>query len=207
VTRHRFLALGDSYTIGEAVDEAGRWPVQLAARLRARGVQIAAPEIIARTGWSTDELAAAIDAAEPPPRGPYDLVSLLIGVNNQYRRRGVEEYAREFDALLARAVVFAGGDAGRVLVLSIPDWSATPFADGDDRDRRTIALAIDAFNAVNHGAARRAGARYVDVTGVSRRAETDPALTAQDGLHPSALQYAEWADLALPAALRALGGL
>ncbi|MFN8501857.1 MAG: GDSL-type esterase/lipase family protein [Kouleothrix sp.] len=197
----RFLALGDSYTIGESVAAAERWPVQLAGLLRARGVALAEPQIIARTGWTTDELAAAIDAAEP--QGPFDLVSLLVGVNNQYRGRAAGEYRAELRALLGRAVALAGGDARRVLVLSIPDWGVTPFAAG--RDAARIAAEIDAFNAIGRAEALDAGVRYVDVTAESRRAATDPALVAGDGLHPSGAMYAAWAALALPDALAALG--
>lgn len=196
-----FLALGDSYTIGEGVDEAQRWPVQLAALLRERGIDVAEPRIIARTGWTTDELSAAIDDAGP--QGPYALVSLLIGVNNQYRGRGAEEYRTEFAALLQRAVGFAGGEASRVIVLSIPDWGVTPFADG--RDRGQIAAEIDAYNAINRDEARRAGAHWIDVTPQSRAAGADPAFLVADGLHPSGRAYAEWARLALPAATEALG--
>ena len=199
-TGARYLALGDSYTIGEGVAPTGRWPVQLAELLRARGMEIRSPEIIAQTGWTTDELAAAIDRASP--RGPYSLVSLLIGVNNQYRGRSVEEYRREFRALLERAVTLAGGDAGRVLVLSIPDWGVTPFAAG--RDRTRIAAEIDQFNAVNRAVTQEIGARYVDVTAVSRARGGEPAMVVSDGLHPSAQMYTEWAQLALPAALQAL---
>ncbi|WP_282298557.1 GDSL-type esterase/lipase family protein, partial [Stenotrophomonas sp. PS02289] len=122
----RYLALGDSYTIGEGVAEQGRWPVQLSAALRAAGVDIADPQIIATTGWTTDELDAGIDAAAP--QGPFDLVTLLIGVNNQYRGRSVDEYRTQFSALLQRALGFAGQRAQRVLVLAIPDWGVTPFA-------------------------------------------------------------------------------
>jgi lysophospholipase L1-like esterase len=197
----RFLALGDSYTIGEGVDEAERWPVRLAALLRERGVPVADPQVIARTGWTTDELSAAIDDADP--QGPFALVSLLIGVNNQYRGRDAEEYRAEFVGLLRRAIGFAGGDASRVVVLSIPDWSPTPFA--ADRDRPRIAAEIDAYNAINREEAARAGAGYVDVTAQSRAAGADPAFLADDGLHPSGRSYAEWARLALPAALDALG--
>ena len=198
----RFLALGDSYTIGEGVAEAERWPVQLAAMLRERGIPLSDPEIIARTGWTTDELSAAIDQADP--RGPYALVSLLIGVNNQYRGRAVEEYRAEFDALLRRAVAFAGGDPSRVVVLSIPDWGVTPFAEG--RDRARIAAEIDAYNAVSARQAKLAHARWVDVTAASRAAGADPAMLVADGLHPSGRAYAEWARLALPAATAALTG-
>jgi lysophospholipase L1-like esterase len=195
----RFLALGDSYTIGEGVDEAERWPVQLTALLRERGVPVGHPEIIARTGWTTDELAAAIDEADP--RGPYALVTLLIGVNNQYRGRGAEEYRAQFTDLLRRAVAFAGGDARRVIVLSIPDWGVTPFAQG--RDRAQIAGEIDLHNAINREEAARAGARYVDVTAQTRAA---PGSVVSDGLHPSGESYAEWARLALPQAQAALSG-
>lgn len=196
----RFLALGDSYTIGEGVDEGERWPVRLAAMLRERGVDVADPEIIARTGWTTDELSAAIDDADP--HGPYALVSLLIGVNNQYRGRDAEEYRAEFVGLLRRAIGFAGGDARRVIVLSIPDWGVTPFADG--RDRARIAAEIDAYNAINRDEAARAGARWVDVTAQTRQAGADPSFLVGDGLHPSARSYAEWSRLALPAAQEAL---
>lgn len=197
----RFLALGDSYTIGESVPESERWPVQLAAMLRERGVPVEAPVIIARTGWTTDELAAGIEAAAP--RGTFDLVSLLIGVNNQYRGRDAEEYRLQFRERLAQAVGFADGDPRRVIVLSIPDWGVMPFAEG--RDRARIAAEIDRFNAINREETSRAGARYVDVTPVSREAAGDPSLVAGDGLHPSGAQYTHWARLALPAALAALG--
>ena len=135
----RYLALGDSYTIGQSVDEADRFPVQLVARLRADGVDIAGPEIIARTGWTTDELDGGIDAAGP--RGPYALVTLLIGVNNQYRGRPVETYTPEFTALLQRSIGIAGDDPGRVVVVSIPDYGATPFGQRGDpaRTGRTVA--------------------------------------------------------------------
>jgi lysophospholipase L1-like esterase len=185
----RFLALGDSYTIGEKVDSLERWPVQLARLLRARGVSVAEPEIIARTGWTTDELAAGISVAAPPDT--YGLVTLLIGVNNQYRGRDPERYRAEFSSLLAQSVEFAGGKADRVVVLSIPDWGVTPFAAG--RDRAKIATEIDRFNAINREEARKAGARYVDVTPVSR--EPHEAWTTGDGLHPSGRQYLKWAEL------------
>jgi lysophospholipase L1-like esterase len=195
-----FLALGDSYTIGEAVPPEQHWPVRLAGLLRAEGLPVAEPEIIATTGWTTDELSAAIDRANPP--GPYPLVSLLIGVNNQYRGRSLEEYREQFGALLARAIALAGGVPGRVLVLAIPDWGVTPYAEG--RDRAAIAAALDEFNAANRAAALAAGAHYVDVTPLSRLAGLDPGLLAPDGLHPSGRQYLEWARLALPAACLAL---
>ncbi|MBI1808695.1 MAG: SGNH/GDSL hydrolase family protein [Gemmatimonadetes bacterium] len=196
---HRFLALGDSYTIGEGVAAGERWPSRLAELLRASRVDVAAPEIVARTGWTTAELDAAItDAA---PRGPYDLVSLLIGVNDQYRGATPAAYAPAFDGLLARAIGFAGGAPARVLVLSIPDWGVTSYAEG--RDRAAVGATIDAFNRVARAAVTAAGAHWVEVTDLSREPHDD--WLAADGLHPSAAQYAQWAARALPAASAALG--
>lgn len=196
-----YLALGDSYTIGEGVPDAGRWPVQLAVRLRREGVALDDPTIVATTGWTTDELSAAMDAATFTP--PYDLVSLLIGVNNQYRGRGVDDYRDEFRRLLERAIALAGQRAGRVLVLSIPDWGVTPFAHGSGRDVLRIADELDVYNAIAHDESARRGAHFVDITGISRQ---HPALLADDGLHPSAAQYALWTEAAVPTALAMLAG-
>jgi lysophospholipase L1-like esterase len=197
-----YLALGDSYTIGESVAEAGRWPMQLAAMLRAEGIAIdgrdaADPRIIATTGWTTDELSAAIDAAEPLG-SDWGLVSLLIGVNNQYRGRTVDDYAPEFSALLERAIGFAGGRADRVFVLAIPDWGTTPFAARSGRDTAAIARELDAYNAAAARICRERGVAFVDIAPVSRARGAEPAMLADDGLHPSAAMYAEWARLALP---------
>jgi lysophospholipase L1-like esterase len=202
----RYLALGDSYTIGEGVEDAGRWPMQLAARLREAGIAIADPRIIATTGWTTDELAAAMDAAEP--LGDWDFVSLLIGVNNQYRGRAVDEYVGEFHRLLRRAIALAGGRMERVLVLSIPDWGGTPFAFASGRDRQAIAHDLDAYNAAARELCAAEGVAFVDITGISRtEAGSDAsAMLAEDGLHPSAAQYARWTDAALPVALGLLAG-
>jgi len=189
-----FLALGDSYTIGEGVDSTARWPVALARALRASHVPIRDPVVVARTGWTTQELAAGIDEAYVS--GTYDLVSLLIGVNNQYRGRELEEYRAQLAELLDRAVGFAGGEPARVLVLSIPDWGVTPFAQGRDRER--IAAEIDAFNEVKRQETEAVGARYLDVTGMSREAAERPELLAQDGLHPSRAMYELWVDSLLP---------
>ncbi len=196
----RFLALGDSYTIGEGAAPDGRWPAQLAAALDG-GTTLADPEIVAVTGWTTDELMAGI--AEARPRGPFELVSLLVGVNDQYRGRPVEEFRPRFRALLAAAVGFAGGEPARVLVLSIPDWGVTPFAEG--RDRAAIASAIDAYNAAAAEEAARAGARWVDITPISRRPDPGGTGLAADQLHPSAAQYVEWTRAVLPHAAAALG--
>jgi lysophospholipase L1-like esterase len=196
-----FLALGDSYTIGEGVAPGERWPVQLAARLRGESVDIADPQIVATTGWTTDELSLAVATTEFTP--PYALVTLLIGVNNQYRGRGVDEYRAQFRDLLQRAIRLAGGVATRVIVVSIPDWGVTPFAAREDRDAAGIAREIDAFNAAASAETAKAGAAWVDVTAISRMAESRQELV-NDGLHPSGTQYARWTDAILPAARAAL---
>lgn len=195
----RYLALGDSYTIGESVEEAERFPNQLASLLANEGVTVDV-KIIARTGWTTDELWRGIQAEVVEP--PYDMVSLLIGVNNQYRGRGLEEYREGFIFLLNKAIEYAGGDVKRVVVFSIPDWGVTPFAYG--RDTTQIANEIDAFNKVNLEESTKAGVHYVDVTPSSRLALNDKTLIASDGLHPSGKMYAEWAQSALPIALNIL---
>lgn len=197
-----YLALGDSYTIGEGVAESDRWPLQLAHALREDGIPLADPHIIATTGWTTDELSAAIDEVEP--LGVYGFVSLLIGVNNQYRGRDVGEYTDQFAALLERAIGFADGRANRVLVLSIPDWGVTQFATLSAGDRAHISGELDAFNAAAQAICAQHGVAFVDTTPVSRVHGAEPAMMAEDGLHPSAAMYVEWIQLALPVARRLL---
>ena len=197
----RYLALGDSYTIGEGIDASGRWTHQLAAALRADGIALDDPVTIARTGWTTDELDAAIDAAAPAD--DYDFATVLIGVNNQYRGRAVDEYAREFEALLRRAIGFAGGRAGRVMVLSIPDWGATRFGRDSGRDLAQVTRELDAYNAAARAVCERDGVAFVDITATSRRHRED-AMLAEDGLHPSAAMQALWMREALPVARRLL---
>ena len=192
----RYLALGDSYTIGERVAEEERWPNQLAKLLAEQGID-SDVTIIARTGWTTDELRQGIRAQEVEP--PYDLVSLLIGVNNQYRGYDIREYREQFVFLLSKSIEYAGGDPNRVIVLSIPDWGVTPFAAG--RDPEQIAREVDQFNRVNREESEKAGVHYVDVTPFSREVVRDAALTASDGLHPSGKMYAHWAEMVLPTAL------
>lgn len=194
-TANTFLALGDSYTIGEGVAENERWPAQLVARLRADGIAIDDSQIIARTGWATDELSSAMDAATLHP--PYALVTLSIGVNNQYRGRALEEYRKQFQALLTRTIVLAGNNPDHVIVVSIPDWSVTPYARGEGRDATQVAEQIDAFNATASEETRRARAHWVDITAISRDPHARGELTA-DGLHPSGAQYARWLEAILP---------
>lgn len=189
-----YLALGDSYTIGESVATDQRWPVQLADSLRRRGYSMAEPHIIARTGWTTDELQAGI--ARENPEGPFTLVSLLIGVNNQYRGRSVENFREQFRELLIQAIGFADGNPSRVIVLSIPDWGVTPFAGNRDRDR--IASEIDTFNRVKREETENANAHFIPITGISRQAADDRSLIAGDGLHPSGKMYQLWVEAALP---------
>jgi lysophospholipase L1-like esterase len=192
-----FLALGDSYTIGEGVAEAERWPNQLAAPLN-----LPAPEIVARTGWTTDELAAAMDAHTFHP--PYALVTLLIGVNNQYRGRDLANYRAEFTQLLQRAISLAGDKPQHVVVVSIPDWSVTPFAHASGRDLAQTAREIDAFNAVNAQIAASLHAGYADVTAISRDRGGEVDMLVDDGLHPSAAMYMRWLTAIEPAARAAL---
>jgi lysophospholipase L1-like esterase len=194
-----YLALGDSYTIGEAVAAHDRWPAELIQRLRRAGVVIDDPRIVAVTGWTTDELAQGMDAASLTPA--YDLVTLQIGVNNQYRGRTADDYRDQFAGLLARAIMLAGGHAARVVVVSIPDWGVTRFALEQGRDRARIAAELDAYNAIARDESHRVGARFVDITGISR---AHPDLIADDGLHPSAAQYALWAEAIEPIVRAAL---
>jgi lysophospholipase L1-like esterase len=189
-----YLALGDSYTIGEGAPETGRWPVQLAAMAQAQGLPLAPPTIIARTGWTTAELQEAIRAANH--HQTYGLVSLLIGVNNQYRGQSVALYRQEFRALLATAVAFAGGQARHVVVLSIPDWGQAPFAEG--RDRAQIAQEIDQFNAVAHEECQHADVAFVDITPLTRAAAAGEQRFVADGLHYAGAHMRRWAALALP---------
>lgn len=189
-SKYTCLALGDSYTIGESVDKANRFPVQLADTLNDSDVNITETNIVAKTGWTTTDLAEGIKKSEL--NNTYDMVTLLIGVNNQYQGLSIEDYRSEFDDLLQQSVDFAGGETDKVIVISIPDYSVTPFAEG--RDREEIAEEIDAFNDINKELAEKAGAKYVNITPISRQAEDNPDLTAEDGLHPSGLMYSLWVE-------------
>jgi lysophospholipase L1-like esterase len=192
--RRSYLALGDSYTIGEAVPEAGRFPVQTSLKLAAMGLVFDPPKIIAVTGWTTGNLLSAL--SQTPPSNTYDIVTLLIGVNNQYQGRSEQEYRTEFTALLNKSINYAGGRKNRVFVLSIPDYSVTPFAKNSDTVR--IAKEIDEFNAINKQITQEAGVAYLDITPISREGKSNPGLIAQDGLHPSAQQYERWSSLLAP---------
>lgn len=201
-TSHKlsYLALGDSYTIGEGVPQEARWGKQLAEMLRADTIDIGDPVTIARTGWTTSELASAIRSRNPS--SDFDLVSLLIGVNNQYRGQSIAAYRTEFRELLQTSIRLAGGNPGNVIVLSIPDWGATPFAAGSNRQQ--IAQEIDAFNAVAKEEAQHAGVALIDITPLTRLYGNDNSYLASDGLHYSGKMHREWAMLALPVAKNVL---
>jgi lysophospholipase L1-like esterase len=183
-----WLALGDSYTIGEGVAREETYPFQTAFILRKQGIPISDPEIIAKTGWTTDELENAINHSNL--KSEYDIVSLLIGVNNQYRGRSVTDYHADFERLLQRAVSFAGNQNRHVFALSIPDWGVTGFAEG--RDRKKIAKDIDQFNAINSAVSRQLQANYLDITPLTRE---HPDLLVSDKLHPNGKMYGMWANL------------
>jgi lysophospholipase L1-like esterase len=186
----KFLALGDSYTIGESVAENERWPVLLCKALDAKGLNFAEPKIIATTGWRTDDLKRAIDAEKLSKN--YDLVSLLIGVNNQYQGRSSSAYAPEFEELLEMAIEFAGGDQSKVIVISIPDYGFTPYG---KENQAKISAELDEFNAINRSISDKYHVQYFNITDISRRGLGDPSLIATDGLHPSGKMYEEWVRL------------
>lgn len=189
-----FLALGDSYTIGESVEISERWPMQLAQALRENGVEIENPKIIAKTGWTTDELKEAIADADLNP--PYDLVTLLIGVNDQYREYDIQNYPGKFLYLLKKSISLAGDKPGHVMVLSIPDYGVTPFA--REKNPAKISKEIDRYNAINKSISDSLGVPYIDITPISKEAKRDSTLLADDRLHPSGKMYGQWINKVLP---------
>ncbi len=197
-----YLAIGDSYTIGEALPLSGSFPHQLRKGLKEKGLQVGTPLIIAKTGWTTAELQEGIKAAALQSK--FDIVTLLIGVNNQYRGASKNVYRTEFRDLLEKAIAFAGGKKSHVFVVSIPDWGATPFGRQSGRDTETIAQEIDAFNAINREETLAEGVSYTDITPASRLAKSDESLIASDGLHPSEKMYKDWADQLEPKILKGL---
>ncbi len=197
------LSLGDSYTIGEGVKPEERWPMQLAHAMRSVGLEVREPQIIARTGWTTDELKKGIEDSKVETR--YDWVTLLIGVNNQYRGRSADEYRKELREQLKYAIEKAGSNPKRVIVVSIPDWGVTPFAKEKGKDPAKIAGEIDTYNRVKQEEAERLGVHFVDITDISRGAGLEdsklPAnqrLLADDGLHPSGQMYKRWVERVIP---------
>lgn len=187
---YSYLALGDSYTIGESVPMSKNFPHQTVTLLKKAGVNMNEPAIVAKTGWTTDELQEQLSRTRLAV--PFDFVTLLIGVNNQYRGRSADEYAKQFEELLQQAIDYADGKTNHVIVLSIPDWGVTPFAEG--RDRAKIAKEIDLFNSINERISKQYKVHYINITPFTREATTDKTLVAKDGLHPSAKDYARWAE-------------
>lgn len=185
-----YLALGDSYTIGESVLLYKSFPYQVVHILRKKGLNFSAPEIIAKTGWTTDELKNGLNEHYPLPQ--YHIVTLLIGVNNQYRGRPVEEYKLEFETLLKQALLHANGVKERVIVLSIPDYSVTPFT--DSMDKKNISEEISLYNSVNKAVSLQYKVHYVDITTDFKKALNDSSLLAPDNLHPSEIEYKNWAE-------------
>ena len=184
-----YLALGDSYTIGEKVAAEDNFPNQVVKLLNDAGFDFEPPVIIAKTGWTSDELAEAIQKAEL--KSHYDFVTLLIGVNDQYRGRSVEDYKPGFGWLLEKAILLAGDNPSHVIVLSIPDWGATPFAVG--RNRAEIAREIDRFNEINQAMAMAKKIHYINITPGTRTSALQAGMLAEDGLHPSGKEYELWA--------------
>ncbi|WP_316830657.1 SGNH/GDSL hydrolase family protein [Pedobacter aquatilis] len=193
---YTYLALGDSYTIGQSVTQAESFPYQLQTLLKKNGRNVEDPKIIAVTGWTTDELQGAITQAKVTQK--FDFVTLLIGVNNQYRGYPLETYKKEFSALLQTAIGFSGGRKARVFVISIPDWGVTPYAKNYSKSPQTIASEIDAFNAAAEQITLAAGVSFTNITPDSRMAANDISLIASDGLHPSAKMYTNWVNALAP---------
>ncbi len=187
----RYLALGDSYTIGEGVPYEENFPSQLVRRLNENGQKVALDKIVAVTGWTTDELMSGIEGGRLSP--PYDLVSLLIGVNNQFRGAPIETFCKEFKELLNQAIEFAGGDKEKVFVLSIPDYAFTEF--GQMNDPFEISVELLAFNLAKKKISREIGVRYFDITPLTRQGLDEAGLVADDNLHPSAEMYRRWVNL------------
>lgn len=197
-----YLALGDSYTIGESVIQERTFPYQLKTLLADQDLDLADPVVIATTGWTTDELANAIEEAQL--KDQYELVTLLIGVNNQYRGYPVENYKAEFSALLDQAISFSSKGKSNVFVISIPDWGVSPYGLNSGKDLQVVAKEIDLFNRVKKEITIAAGVKYIDITPISRRGLVEPDLVAEDGLHPSGKMYTEWVKLLLPEIERVL---
>ncbi|AHM63654.1 lipolytic protein g-d-s-l family [Flammeovirgaceae bacterium 311] len=190
----QYLALGDSYTIGEAVAEQQSWPHQLVNKLREQAIDVAAPKLIATTGWTTGELLAAIEKENPP--SAYNLVSLLIGVNNQYRGYHLDLYREDFTRLVQKAIFYARKKPEGVFVLSIPDYGVTPFA--AEKQPQQISREVEEYNTIAQGICQRLGVTYYNITENSKRAALEPDLLADDKLHPSGKMYTEWVEQIYP---------
>jgi len=187
------LALGDSYTIGESVEERERWPHQLTDALKELGIEADAPDYIATTGWTTRRLIQGIRSMLDENKS-YNLVSILIGVNNQYQGIDISSYEPDLRTIIDQALEICGQDTSRVFILSIPDYAYTPFGEGKSR----ISEEIDAYNLIKKNVAAEYGIPFIDITPISRLGLKNPSLVALDGLHPSGEQYGEWVKEILP---------
>ena len=192
--KESYLALGDSYTVGESISKKHTWPKQLVDSLKKRNIFLSEPRIIAKTGWTTDELKKAINDSSLDY--PYDWVSLLIGVNNQYRGRDLDEFKLQFESLLFEAIAFSGNRKERVFVISIPDWGSMPFA--KDRDPNKIAIEIDNFNQIIYEVCAFENIKFIDITPITRNIYSNPNWIAKDSLHPSKEQYSKWVEKIIP---------
>lgn len=190
----KYIALGDSYTIGQDVATDQRFPAQTVAILRQLNISVNDPQYIANTGWTTENLNSSLNQQDP--QGPYDVVTLLIGVNDQYQRMDTGGYRTRFTQLLLKSLQLAGNDHKHVFILSIPDYSVTPFVHQSDKAR--VRREIDLFNLVNKDVAQKNNVNYLDITPSSREAENDRSLIANDGLHPSGKEYKKWAEMLAP---------
>ncbi|MDQ6610749.1 MAG: SGNH/GDSL hydrolase family protein, partial [Bacteroidota bacterium] len=186
---YSYLAFGDSYTIGEGLLLHQNFPYQTVSLLRKEGYDFSAPEIIAKTGWTTGDLEAAIQ--DHTLSSKYDFVSLLIGVNNQYRGQNILEYKNQFERLLKKSIALANNKPDHVLVISIPDYSFTPFGQALKADK--ITKEIDEYNTLNKALSIQYKTHYTDITDSTRKIKNNPSLVASDGLHPSAKEYEKWA--------------
>jgi lysophospholipase L1-like esterase len=185
-----YLAIGDSYTIGEMVDSSQRWPNQLVKMFASKNIHFHIPIPIAHTGFTTDELLTSIQQFQIG--GKFDLVSLLIGVNNQYRNYSIEKYEIEFTELLQFAIQKANQNLSRIFVVSIPDWGFTPFGESDSRGAIQIGIEIDTYNKIAKDICTKTGIKFIDITGISKN--HDPSFLTTDKLHPSGKQYGLWAE-------------
>ena len=192
--KESYLALGDNYTVGESISKKHTWPKQLVDSLKKRNIFLSEPRIIAKTGWTTDELKKAINDSSLDY--PYDWVSLLIGVNNQYRGRDLDEFKLQFESLLFEAIAFSGNRKERVFVISIPDRGSMPFA--KDRDPDKIAIEIDNFNQIIYEVCAFENIKFIDITPITRNIYSNPNWIAKDSLHPSKEQYSKWVEKIIP---------
>ena len=192
IVSKKYLALGDSYTIGQSVCETCRFPAQLKDSLQLRHHINTSVEIIATTGWTTTNLISAIDSQNPT--SDYDLVTLLIGVNNQYQHKPFSVYEQEFPQLVSKAIALAKNDINRVIVVSIPDYAFTPFGNGNP----TISQEIAQYNAFAQSYCASRNIKFVNITDITKQGLNDPELVASDGLHPSTKAYTKFVSLLLP---------